>query len=220
MKEVRLSQKADRSSLTCIESFKDQGAHSGQSLERSVAVGQFGKHRHELVEVDQSVAVNVDLCNDFCPDFVIGHHIFPKDVGNLLSFNCATSVFVKKAKGCLHVLLVEQRGLVDRSSAPLPEIDRTTAIRVGVNEDLLSTLLDNTILRVRKQPFVAADELVLLDETVAVLVPLLKRLLQLLLLPPRGQVARHESHSRLLELRFVLHTRAELRVAETNRYLL
>lgn len=58
----------------------------------------------------------------------------------------------------------------------------------------------------------------ILDETVSVLVPLLGRLLKLLQLPPLRQVARHESHRLLLELRFVLQLRVELRV-EAKRYL-
>lgn len=38
---------------------------------RSFAVGKFGQHYDELLEVDQAVAVRVDFSDDFRPDLIL-----------------------------------------------------------------------------------------------------------------------------------------------------
>ena len=126
-----------------------------------------------------------------------------QNIGDLLGFNGAAAVFVEEGEGSSHVLLVEQSVLVDRSRAPLAKVDCTAMVSVCVHENFLCTLIDNFERHVGVQLSEAVNELLFLDQTIAVLVPLIERLSQLSLLSLSRQMARHESQCRLLHLGFV-----------------
>lgn len=127
-----------------------------------------------------------------------------QNVGDLLGFDRATTVSVEECEGSSHVLLIEQSVLVDRSRAPLAKVDCTAMVSVCVHENLPCTLIDNFERHAGMQLSEAVNELIFLDQTVTVLVPLIERLFQFGLLSLSRQMARHESQRRLLELGFVL----------------
>lgn len=127
-----------------------------------------------------------------------------EDRRDFLRLNRAAAISIEQSEGSPHVLLVEQRVLVDCGRAPLAKIDRAAVVCVRVHENLNRALIDNFLRQLWVQLPVAIDELLLLDETVSVLVPLVEGLPELDLLLLGREVPSHESQRRLLKLAFVL----------------
>ena len=127
-----------------------------------------------------------------------------QNIGDLLGFDGATAVSVEECEGSSHVLLIEQSMLVNRGRAPFSKVNCSTMVSVCVHENFLCTLIDDFEGHVRMQLSEASNELIFLDQPIAVLIPLIERLSQLGLLSLSRQMARHESQRSLLELGFVL----------------
>ena len=95
--------------------------------------------------------------------------------------------------------------MVNGGCAPLSKIDGTTAIRIGLVEDLVGALFDLRRITVLVEFLVGLEELVALDQPITVLIELVEALAEFVLLLLGGQVARHESQSRLLQLALILN---------------
>ena len=172
----------------------------------SIIVGHLGHHLAELLKIDLTIPIHVDLGNDFVPDRIIGLHIVAESLGDLLSIDGATAILVKELEGSLHVLVVEKSVLVDGTRAPLAKINLTTAICVGLVEKLVSHLDDGGLIEILEllQSLVAVDEFVSLDQTIPILIKLVEGLLELLGVLLGSQVIGHEGHHRLLQLSVLL----------------
>ena len=169
-----------------------------------IVVGDLGEHCDEFFEVDQSVAVGVDLGDDFCPECISHLDVLAEDAGELIDVDSPVSIFVVEAERLSHVLLVEERVMVDRRRAPLVEIDGTSAFSVSVFEELFSALISGFIWVTGEGLHETIDELVERDETIAVFVPQLERPLQSSLLLLGRLETRHERQRSFLELGLVL----------------
>jgi hypothetical protein len=78
-----------------------------------VGVRKFDKHLLELFKVDISIPVDVNFCNDSCPDLVVSASVVTENRCNLGGFNGATFVFIKEVEGCAQVRLVQQLVLLN-----------------------------------------------------------------------------------------------------------
>ena len=166
------------------------------------------KSRHhdlEFIEVYHTIPILIDFTNHFPPDAIIRVDVLAEDGCNLRSLYSSSTIFVEELESRSHVTLVEQLVLINCSGAPLSEVDCATTICVGIIKDGVCFFVHCLRVLIRVQLLVATEELSPLDQAITVLVPLHERLAQLLLLGFRGEVARHESKSRLLKLRLVLY---------------
>ena len=127
-----------------------------------------------------------------------------ENCGDLSRLDRTTVIFVKESEGSAHVLLIEQLVLIDGGCAPLAEINGTAMVHISVKENFDSTTLNDFFILIWEKALVAIDELLFLDKTITVLVPLVERFLELGLLGLGGQMTSHESHRRLLHLGLVL----------------
>ena len=142
----------------------------------------------EFVEVDLTVIVRVNLLDNIHPDCLVIGGVFAQNLGNLSCLNRATAIFVEKRKGGTHVFLVKQLVLIDGGRAPLAEVYRTTFISVSVLKDFDGSFCDFLLTLVRVELHVTVDELMPLDEAIAIFIPLVERSSELLLLLFCGKV--------------------------------
>ena len=130
--------------------------------------------------------------------------VFAEDLGDLSCLDCATAIFVKECEGSAHVLLIKERLLIDRGRAPLSKVDCSALVSVGGFKDFERPVNNLLLVLVWVELFVTVDKLLLLNETIAIFVPLVEGSAKLCLLLLGGQVSCHEGQRRLLELRLVL----------------
>ena len=126
--------------------------------------------------------------------------VFAEDLSDLGRLDCATAIFVKECEGSAHVLLIKERLLIDRGRAPLSKVDCSTLVSVGRFKDLKGPIDDLLLVLVWVELFVTVDKLLLLNETIAIFVPLVEGPAKLCLLLLGGQMSCHKGQRRLLQL--------------------
>ena len=125
---------------------------------------------------------------------------------DLLRLDRTTAIFVKEPEGSEHVRLAKQLMLVDGCSAPLTEVDLPAPVDISLVEDLVGSEVNDLLVHVWVQRAVSLEELLALDQTVAILVELVKRVAELELLLFSGEMTGHKGQSRLLKLRLNLYS--------------
>ena len=123
---------------------------------------------------------------------------------DFLGLNRPTLVLVKQVEGSAYVRLIKQFVLLDGCCAPFLEVDLSVSILVSLVEDFNGALIHGFLILVAVDFAVDADKLVLLDQTIAILVKLVKRGCQFFQLLPSRQMGCHKSQRCLLQLRIVL----------------
>ena len=72
-----------------------------------LVISQLREHLLELREVDETVAICINLCYHLVPHFILGCRILAKYCSDLLSLNSATSILVEEVEGGAHILLID-----------------------------------------------------------------------------------------------------------------
>ena len=125
----------------------------------SLTIRKLGQHDLELFKVYHPIAISVHFGDDGPPHVVFGVHIVSQNVGNLLSLNRATAIFIEKSEGGPHVFLVQKCVLVDSGGAPLTEIDCTAIVGIRMDKDFGGARIHSLMRLVRMQPPEAIYEL-------------------------------------------------------------
>jgi len=86
-----------------------------------------------------------------------------KNGGDLLRLYRTTTIFIKEFKGSKHVRFAQELNLVDRSSAPLTEVDFTASIDIGLVEDFIGALVNYLLIHLWMQGTVSLEELFTLN---------------------------------------------------------
>lgn len=61
----------------------------------SLTIRKLGQHNLELLKVYHSIAIGIHLSDNRPPNLIFGVHIVTQNVGNLLSLNCTTAIFIE-----------------------------------------------------------------------------------------------------------------------------
>ena len=88
-------------------------------------------HHGELLEVDLTIPVHVNLTNHVCPHAFFLCDVVAQNRRDFVSVNSAAAVPIKLIESSLEVSLVEDNVLVHSGSAPFSEINGATAILIG-----------------------------------------------------------------------------------------
>ena len=158
----------------------------------------------ELVKVNHAIAVAVNFSDDLLPDAVIRVDVMSEDRSDLSGFDGTAAISVEKSKGRAHVLLVEQLILVNSGCAPLRKVNSAAIVGVSLLKDRIGALVDCCRVLIREELTVALDELLPLDQTITIFIPLLEGLFKLVLLSFSGEMTGHKGQRRLLKLGLVL----------------
>ena len=169
-------------------------------------VSKLCHHILEFVEVDHTVAVEINFTDDLLPNGFISSSVLAKNFGDFTSVDRATTISVKEVECLAHVLLVHDSILVHGGGAPLCEINLTTAVGVRLAENFSGTLFNSVRVLPWIKLLVGSDKFFYLDQSVTIFIELGEGLAHLCILRLGCQVSRQVRHSSLHHLRVVLHT--------------
>lgn len=163
------------------------------------AICKLLKHDLKLFKVNLAIPVDINFGDYVLPDLLLLTDVVTEDGCDFLRLDRATSVFVEQFEGSKHVRLAQEFNLVDCSRAPLAEIDLSTSINVSLIENFICAFIYFYSVELGVQGTVGFEELISLDQTVAILIKLVEGIAQFLLLLLGCKMTGHERQGRLLE---------------------
>lgn len=95
-------------------------------------------HELELVKVNGTTTININLVNDIIPDLLLYFcqlsGVTYERCSDLVCIDAATTILIKKTKCEQQLVLGDECAFVNGSYEPLCELDRTTAIDIYFGE--------------------------------------------------------------------------------------
>jgi hypothetical protein len=97
-------------------------------------------HFRELIEVDFTIAVEVNLFDELIPDVFFNVLVSDQTLADFFLAYCSIPAFVKHFKGRLKSVIGEQALLIDGCDDPLRVLNETVVVQVDCSEDLVDFL--------------------------------------------------------------------------------
>ena len=171
---------------------------------RPLLISNALNHQLELFEFDQTVAVLVNLSDDFFPDTYVSRCILAKNLSHLIGIDLATVILIEESESGPHILLAHSLGRINRCCAPFSKIDGTARVLVGLFKDLTSAFMHRLRVCVWIKFLVGLYELFLLYQTITIFIKLSEGLFHLSMLLLGCKMARQVGQRGLNHLRVAL----------------